>query len=148
MSFHDIQDRCCRSGAEVSWEHQHHHGLYLIRSDELFIPWCRYYADVQQRSTEAEKPAKEAVIIDAEELLREAEEQAGDDGGDQVLLRHRLCSSLIPQGLREYDFQSTFSGMHGGNLRHEDVLQVLLDARGLKRLILSFERKVSSRGAC
>ena len=33
-------------------------------------------------------------------------------------------------------------------LRHEDVLQVLLDARGLKRLILSFERKVTFRLSC
>ena len=38
--------------------------------------------------------------------------------------------------------------MHDGSLRHEDVLQVLLDARGLKRLILSFERKVTLRLFC
>ena len=41
--------------------------------------------------------------------------------------------------------QSNVPGMHGRSLRHEHVLQVLLDARGLKRLILSFERKVSPR---
>ena len=38
--------------------------------------------------------------------------------------------------------------MHDGSLRHENVLQVLLDARGLKRLILSFERKVTFRLSC
>ena len=90
------------SAEEVSWEHHYHYGLYLVRINELFFLLCRYYADVQQRPSEAEKPAKQAVMIDAEELLREAEEQAGDDGGEQVLLRHLSCSDLIPQGSREY----------------------------------------------
>ena len=65
-----------------------------------FFPLCRYYADVQQRPSEAEKPAKQAVAIDAEELLREAEEQAGDDGGEQVLPCHLPCSDVTQQGSR------------------------------------------------
>ena len=34
------------------------------------------------------------MAIDADELLREAEEQAGDDGGEQVLLS--LCFMVWP----------------------------------------------------
>ena len=81
-----ILHRQHKSGEKISRKHQHHHGLYLVRGSEPFSPWCRYYADVQQQSSEGEKPAKQAVAIDADELLREAEEQAGDDGKEQVLL--------------------------------------------------------------
>ncbi len=45
---------------------------------------CRFYADaLQDGAPEAQKPIKQEVL-DPEELLREAEEQAGDDGGEQV----------------------------------------------------------------
>lgn len=45
-------------------------------------------------------PIKQEVVLDPEELLREAEEQAGDDGGEQVVpsfLESRCTSMLMPQ---------------------------------------------------
>jgi len=49
--------------------------------------WLRYYADaLQEGATEAQKPVIKQEVLDPEEMLREAEEQAGDDGGEQVAL--------------------------------------------------------------
>ena len=94
MRSSSVKHRQHKSAVDVSRKHQPHHGLYLVSNSDPFSPWCRYYADVQQQSSEAEKPAKQAVAIDADELLREAEEQAGDDGGEQVMLS--LSSMVWP----------------------------------------------------
>ncbi len=76
--------------------------------------------------------------LDPEELLREAEEQAGDDGTDQVACTCcplSLTSQISPSLTEIYTLAML--------LTNDGILQLLLDAKGLKRLILSFERKVS-----
>ena len=76
-------------------------------------------------------------VLDPEELLREAEEQAGDDGGEQV--EHALalqCPLTLP---KTHCHLPVSARLH---YQSANPVQVLLDARGLKRLILSFERKV------
>ena len=77
-------------------------------------------------------------MLDPEELLREAEEQAGDDGGEQV-----ACSPALQCNLGPTEFLA-FTMLCSTRLHDccAGAMQVLLDARGLKRLILSFERKV------
>jgi hypothetical protein len=61
----------------------------LILLSAVYSPVCRYYEDLtvpkptlaeKVAELEQRKPVKEAAkVLDADELLREAEEQAGDD---------------------------------------------------------------------
>ncbi len=144
----------------------------LARAREARRGLCsarRYYPDARQPQpaapadappAEEAKPDKPAPQpVDADALLREAEEQAGAQarrrGARSALGAPLLCTALVL--VRARSPQRLGCPRHAGLLAGAAVRGVLtslgsvqaqlLDARGLKRLVLAFEKKARPRPA-